>query len=121
MSTPLATVKDRFKSKAELISAVEKLTTDDLWIARLSSDRGGNKGLKHVSNTKLLHLHQVFTEVKEQFGTRDKLIDAVLKEENRPKDTGYRTRLAGYPVPRLFDQYKSSKRRAKKAAAVAAD
>lgn len=120
MSTPLATVKDRFESKEKLVAAVEELATDDLWIARLNSDRGGDKGLKHVSNAKLLRLHSILSEVKEQFGTRAKLIDAVLEAENRSKDTGYRSRLERYPVPRLYDQYKSSKRRAAKSSSAEA-
>ena len=120
MSTPLATVKDRFESKEKLVAAVEELATDDLWVARLNSDRGGDKGLKHVSNAKLLRLHSILSEVKEQFGTRAKLIDAVLEAENRSKDTGYRSRLERYPVPRLYDQYKSSKRRAAKSSSAEA-
>lgn len=117
MSTPLSTVKARFESKEKLVEAVEKLMTDDLWIPRLNSDRGGKRGIKHVSNAKLLRLHDTFTEVKEKFGSRAKLIDAVLEAENRSKDGGYKTRLEAYPVPRLYDQYKSASRRAKKKAA----
>jgi hypothetical protein len=116
MSTPLSTVKDRFESKEKLVEAVEKLMTEDLWVPRLASDRGGKRGIKHVSNAKLLRLHDTLTEVKEKFGTRAKLIEAVLEVENRSKDSGYKTRLEAYPVPRLYDQYKSSARRAEKKA-----
>ena len=117
MNTPLSTVKERFESKEKLVEAVEKLMTDDLWVPRLSSDRGGKRGIKHVSNAKLLRLHDTFSEVKEKFGSRDKLIDAVLAAENRAKDEGYKARLAEYPIPRLYDQYKSSTRSAAKKAA----
>ena len=106
MSTPLATVKDRFESKDKLVAAVEELATDDLWIARLNSDRGGDKGLKHVSNAKLLRLHSILSEVKEQFGTRAKLIDAICEAENR-KDEGYKDRLGRWPTPRLWDRYRA--------------
>ena len=57
MSTPLNTVKERFESKEKLVAAVEKLMTEDLWVPRLSSDRGGNKGVSQISNAKLLRLH----------------------------------------------------------------
>jgi len=114
MSTPLNTVKDRFESKEKLVAAVEKLMTDDLWVPRLSSDRGGNKGVSQISNAKLLRLHDALTAAKEQFGTRAKLIDAILELENRSKDAGYRTRLEAYPVPRLLDLHRSSQRRAAK-------
>ena len=106
MSTPLSTVKDRFGSKEKLVEAIEKLGTD-LWIDRLSNTRGGDKGLKHVSNAKLLRLHGIFEQVKEKFGSRDKLIDAVLEQRNSLKDGDYRKRLEAYPVPRLFDMYKN--------------
>ena len=111
MSTPLSSVKERFESKEKLVAAVEKLMTDELWLPRLSSDRGGNKGLKHVSNAKLLKLHDTLTEVKKEFGSRAKLVDAVLAAENRSKDGGYRTRLEGFAVARLYDQYKAASRR----------
>ena len=114
MSTPLQSVKDRFKSKEKLIEAVEKLTTDELWLPRLSNDRGGNKGLKHVSNSKLLHLHDVFTAVKDKWGSRKSLIDAIVEHEGRNKDESYRNRLDAYPVPRLFDMVKSAESRAGK-------
>ena len=114
MSTPLSTVKDRFESKEKLVEAVKKLMTDDLWVPRTNEDRGGKRGIQHVSNAKLLRLFDTFTEVKEKFGTRAKLIDAVLDAENRAKDSGYKTRLEEYAVPRLYDQYKSSTRRSKK-------
>lgn len=112
MSTPLQTVKDRFESKAKLIEAVEKLTTDELWLPRLSADRGGSKGLKNVSNAKLLRIHEVFTTVKDKWGDRKSLIDAVLEHEGRAKDESYRNRLDAYAVPRLYDMVKSAQHRA---------
>jgi hypothetical protein len=57
--------------------------------------------------------------VKEKFGTRAKLIDAIADLEKRTKDEGYKTRLNEYPVPRLWDMWQSATKRssdAKKAA-----
>lgn len=110
MSTPLAKVKQRFESKDKLVEALQQFLTDELWLPRLSSDQGGAKGLKHVSNAKLLKLHDTFSRVKEQFGTRAKLIDAIVELGKRAKDAGYRARLEAYPVPRLHDLYLSLKR-----------
>ncbi len=90
-------------TKRKLVAALEKLTADDLWVARTNKE----KGLAHVSNAKLLRLHAIFTEVKEKFGTREKLIDALLALENRSKDQGLRQRYAAWPVPRLYDSYRS--------------
>jgi len=117
---PLAIVKDKFGDKDKLVEAVKAFMTEDLWIGRTSTDRGGSKGLAHVSNAKLLRLHATFSTVKEKFGTRDGLIEAILKVENRSKDAGYKKRLEGHPVPRLFDQYKAASKRAKAAAPAAA-
>lgn len=117
MKSPLSAVKDTFGDKAKLVAELEKLTKgDDLWVSRLNA----KKGLAHVSNTKLLRLHTTFTAVKEKFGTRAKLIDAIAEVEKRAKDEGYKTRLSAYPVPRLWDMYQSAtKRTADKAKAAA--
>ena len=80
--TPLQIVKERFGDKVKLIEALRKFTHEDLWVNRLNAE----KGLEHVSNAKLLRLHDTFSAVKEQFGNRFKLIDAVLEAENRMKD-----------------------------------
>jgi len=109
--TPLQTVKEKFGSKAQLVEALAKFTNEDLWVNRLNVD----KGLDRVSNAKLLRLFDTFSAVKEQFGNRFKLIDAVLEAENRVKDTGLRERLERYPVPRLYDLYQSVTRRNAKA------
>ena len=106
--SPLALVNDGFGDKAKLVEAVEKLGSADLWVARTNK----NKGLAHVSNAKLLRLHATFTEVKEKFGTREKLIDAVLELEKQSKDSGWRQKLSEWPVPRLLDAYRSARKRA---------
>lgn len=115
MKSPLATVKEKFGDKAKLVSALESLTGEDLWLGRTNTD----KGLAHVSNAKLLRLHATFTEVKEKFGTRAKLVSAVLDVEKRTKDEGYKTHISAWPVPRLYDHYKAVAKRAKAAAAPA--
>jgi hypothetical protein len=113
---PLARVKEAFKDKASLVAAVEKLAGTDLWVSRTNKD----KGLAHVSNAKLLRLHATFTEVKAKFGTRDKLVAAVLELEKRTKDTGLAQKLGAWPVPRLWDAYRSATKRASGAATPAA-
>lgn len=109
--SPLQTVKDRFKDKAALVSAVQALMTGDLWIDRLSDD----KGLNCVSNKKLLHLHDVLSEVKAKHGSRAKLIEAVAAEQGRGKDADYKKSLEGLPTTRLCDLLKSAQKRAKNA------
>lgn len=109
MKSPLSAVKDKFGDKAKLVAELEKFTKDeDLWVSRVNA----SKGLAHVSNAKLLRLHTTFAAVKEKFGTRAKLIDAIAEIEKRAKDEGYKTHLGAYPVPRLWDMYQSASKRA---------
>jgi hypothetical protein len=106
---PLEAVKKEFGDKGKLVAELEKFTKDDdLWVSRMNA----SKGLAHVSNAKLLRLHRTFTEVKEKFGTRAKLIDAIAEIEKRTKDEGYKKHLGAFPVPRLYDMYKSAAKRA---------
>ena len=116
-ASPLAMMKEKFGEKAKLVEAVTSFTSEDLWVGRTNKDRGGDKGLDHVSNAKLLRLHAIFSAVKEKFGTREKLIAAILDSEKRTKDEGYKSRLSAHPVPRLYDHYRAAEKRAKAAAA----
>lgn len=104
--SPLQTTKDRFGDKQKLVAAVRALG-EDVFIDRVSED----KDLDNVSNKKLLHLHDVLSAVKDQFGSRGGLIDAILKLEKRQKDEGYRSRLEGQPTPRLWDRFGAARRR----------
>ena len=109
--SPLTLVKERFTDKDGLIKALKELATEELWLDRLDQD----KGLDSVSNKKLLRLHTVLSDVKKQFGTRAKLVDAILSQEKRAKDEGYKAGLSRLSTPRLFDQYKAGAKRAKAA------
>lgn len=109
-TSPLQAVKERFGDKAKLVSALKDLTTDELWLGKLNDARGG---LDSVSNAKLLRLHDTLNAVKKDFGSRAKLIDAILGLLKRPKDTGYKAKLESFPTPRLLDLHKSAARRSK--------
>ena len=119
MKSPLAIVKEKFGDKSKLVEAVKAFGTEELWLGRTSADNGGGegRGLQHVSNAKLVRLHTVFTEVKEKFGTRAKLIEEILSAQKRSKDGDLKKKLETYPVPRLFDLYKSVSKAAKAAEA----
>lgn len=113
--SPLQQVKEQFETKAKLVESLKQLADESLWLGNTNE----TKGLERVSNAKLLKLHRTFTAVKAEFTTRQKLIDAVIELEKRAKDEGYKQKLATYPVPRLYDQWKSAKKRASKQAAAA--
>jgi hypothetical protein len=114
--SPVALVRERFQSKEKLVEAVQKLATEDLWLDRVSSE----KGLSRVSNQKLLKLHDKLTDAKQRFGSRDKLIDAILELKKRTKDAGYTARLKQYAVPELLDLHSSVERANKRAVQKAA-
>ena len=102
-TSPLQQVKGNFGDKAKLISAVQALATDALWLDRVNKD----KGLAKISNSKLIRLHAALSRAKEQFGSREKLIATVLAVGKRNGDDGYEARLATYPLPRLLDLHDS--------------
>jgi len=108
--SPLALVKERFTNKEGLVAAVKALATDELWNGRRLNE---GKGLDHVSNKKLLHLHEVLSAVKNDFGSRAKLIDAVAESGKRNKDEGYRARLDKRSTPELYSLLSASKKRNK--------
>ena len=110
---PLAMVKERFGDKGKLVAAIEQLASEDIWMARTNADHGGSRGLANVSNAKLLRLHDTLAVVKEKFGTRATLVEAILILENRAKDAGWRGRLETYPVPRLYDHWQRLDKQAK--------
>ncbi|MBK7394768.1 MAG: hypothetical protein IPJ34_00315 [Myxococcales bacterium] len=109
--TPSQIVKEKFGDKKKLVEAVQKFVGDALWVPRLNE----SKGLAHVSNAKLLRLLDTFTTVETKWGTRAKLIDAVIEAAGKTKDTGFRTSIEGWPVPRLLDAHQSYARRNGKA------
>ena len=122
MKSPLAIVKEKFGDKTKLVEAVKAFGTEELWLGRTSADNAGGagRGLQHVSNAKLIRLHAVFTAVKEKFGTRAKLVEEILAAQKRSKDGDLKKKLETYPVPRLFDLYKSVSKGVKAAEAKAA-
>ena len=109
--SPLKQVQERFEQKEKLVAAVKQLATDELWLDRVNE----HKSLDRVSNAKLLRLHDTLKLAQQKFGSRAKLIDAILTADKRLKDQGYRHRLEQYPLPRLLDLHASSERRARRA------
>jgi hypothetical protein len=114
-STPLQQVKEQFGEKAKLIDAVKKLATDKLWLDKVNAF----KGIDRISSSKLLRLHEVLNHVQKEFGSRDKLIAAILELEKRVKDAGYKGRLEKYGTPQLVDLYRAASKRGQKLAAKA--
>ena len=108
MPSPSQTVKDRFGDKKKLVDALKPFLGNDLWVSRENED----KGLGRISNGKLLRLFDTFSTVQSKWGTRGKLIDAILDLEGRAKDAGFKSVIEKWPVPRLYDRWKSAAKRA---------
>jgi hypothetical protein len=68
--------------------------------------------LEHVSNRKLIHLHDVLEQVKKDHGSRAGLIKAVAAAEGHSDDANFVTALERFPTPRLVDRLRSAKKRA---------
>ena len=107
-NSPLSILKERFgddpkKAKEQLVAALKKVAGKDLWLDRLNEE----KGLQHVSNSKLLHLEQVFEAVGKAVGSRDELIGEIAKLQGRAKDEDYKASLAEESTPSLWDRYQS--------------
>lgn len=114
--SPLQQVKDRFGSKEALIKELQGLVEkSDLFVKKFNEA----KGLERVSNLKLLRLHRIAEEVRERFGTREKLVGALVELEGRVKDADYRKHFENFPIGKLLDTFKSLERRVKRAAAKA--
>src|SRR5262249_25104300 len=113
---PLARARAGFGSKNDLIEKIKGMATDELWLPRINKDRSWSS----ISNAKLLRLHAILTDAKQRFGSRDKLIEAIVAAEGRAKDTDYRKHFAPWPLPRLMDALRSAEHRNKLRAAKAA-
>ena len=108
-SEPLAKVKSAHGSKDELVQKIQALVSDELIPGGLTAP------LKVASNSQLLRLHTVLSSVKERFGSRGALLDALVKAEGRSKDADYKKHFEGWSLARLLDAFQSADRRVKRA------
>jgi hypothetical protein len=100
--TPLKQVQEEFGSKDKLIDEVlgtikrsADITKDDM-----------KKKLRAQSNRKLLTLLSRERTVKKEYGSRDKLIDAIVKSgmgKEKSEDKVYRKRLDTLTTGQLLD------------------
>ena len=68
-------------------------------------------GLKSASRMSLLRLAAVATAVKDKYGSRDKLVDALATALNRAKDSDYVNKLRTLSSAQLLDRMRSAKKR----------
>jgi hypothetical protein len=101
--TPLQVVKAQFGSRADLAdrlaSMVDKRHGDE-------SDSEVKSRLMGLSNSKLLRLYRVEQRVREQYGDKAKLIDALLEaraKAGHTADEALRAKLETHSKARLLD------------------
>lgn len=109
---PLSEVRERFESKEALVDAI--LASGML----AEADEAGQDELKSrllkVPSSKLLRLQGQVAAVRDRFGGRDALIDALcgLKFAGRKVEDGWRAKAAGWSSGKLLDLHTSLARRA---------
>lgn len=100
--TPLQLVKDEFGSKEALASKL-------LPLLERPEDEDKDEFERRVrtaSNKKLLRLWTAEAAVKDQFGSKDKLIEAIVKAKFLGANPDYAARIAKYTKTRLLDMHR---------------
>lgn len=101
--TPLQVIKEKFGSRADLAKQlagmVDKMHGD-------SSTAQVQARLMGLSNPKLLRLYAVEQTVREQYGSKDKLVAAIVEARTaagHTSDDAFRTKITEYSKARLLD------------------
>jgi uncharacterized protein with von Willebrand factor type A (vWA) domain len=106
--TPYQKVQKLHGSKEELVAKIVDV------IERGDESKDDVKQrLQGAANSKLLRLFDVASEIKDRFGSKEKLVDAILTARNRTKDGDYRTKLLTLAPGRLLDLYRVATRSAR--------
>lgn len=92
--------------------ALAKALAASLAIGDESEDSVAGR-LKTASNTQLLRLQRVVETVKQKWGSREKLIEAITNASKSGKDKDYVAKLSSFSLPRLVDLAQSAARRAR--------
>jgi hypothetical protein len=100
--TPLQVVNEVHGGKEKLVEKLSGLIEKGEDGAEDLKNR-----LKKVSNAKLVRLLAVAQQVKDKYGSKDKLVAAVADALGRAKDADYVKRLGQYSPAKLLDMVKS--------------
>jgi hypothetical protein len=110
--SPLAQQKDEFGSKEKL---VDRLVTVLGQITKLEGDKDDLKAkLLAASNKKLLRLFEVGAEIKEKFGSVEKLADGTAQALGRAKDLPYVAKLKTLTPAKLLDLFHAAEKRGRR-------
>jgi len=113
--SPLGRTKDEHGTKEKL---VDKLVTLLGSIRKTEEDKDELKArLLAASNQKLPKLFKAGSEIREKFGSVEKLAEAAAGALGRAKDAPYVTKLKTLTPGKLLDLFHSAEKRGKKKAA----
>lgn len=104
---PKGRVTDKHGGKEALAKALAPALATDSENSDSIADR-----LKTASNMQLLRLQKVVALVKDKWGSREKLIQAILDAGKQQKDKDFVTKLSSFSLPQLVDIATSSARSA---------
>lgn len=100
--TPLQLVKDEFGSKDALASKLIPLLT----VPEDEDKAEFERRIRTASNKKLLRLWKAEHAVKDQFGSKDKLIAEIVKAKFNGSNADYASRISRYTSTRLLDLHR---------------
>jgi hypothetical protein len=98
-ATPKQIVTNKFGTRQDLVNKILPL------IGGSDAERSRLMG---TTNAKLLRIHEVAEQVKQKFGGKGGLIDAIAKLQfaGRAANAGWREKMEGFTVKRLADKYR---------------
>lgn len=102
--TPLAKVKRLHGTKEALVDSVVKE------LAKANDEDEGElkQRLLGSSNKQLLRLDEVLSTVRDKYGDKDKLVEALSAAKGKAKDGDYVAKLRTLPLPRLLDMMRAA-------------
>jgi hypothetical protein len=112
--SPLTRTKEDHGTKEKLVDKLVGLLAQ---IKKTDEDKDELKArLLAASNKKLLRLLEVGSQIREKFGSVDKLAEAAAGALGRAKDAPYLAKLQALAPGKLLDLLHSAEKRGKKAA-----
>jgi len=99
IKTPKQAVETQFGTRKDLVAKIAPL---------IGANDDEKRRLLGTTNAKLLRIHEVATLVSKQFGSKDKLIDALgkLQFAGKAPNSGWREKMNGLTMKRLFDKHR---------------
>lgn len=99
IKTPKQQLADNFGTRQDLVAKILPL---------ISGGDAEKKALMGTTNAKLLRIYEVASEVSKRFGGKSGLIDAIAKLQfpGGKANAGWREKMEGLTVKRLFDKHR---------------